>query len=515
MLDNQVKEQLKNYLAKLVNPIEIVASINDTPKSREMTALLQDIAELSTKITLIEKADDNKRSPSFSINRPDGSVDLRFAGIPMGHEFTSLVLALLQVGGYPPKVEPDVIEQIRNLEGKYEFETYISLSCQNCTEVVQALNLMAVLNPNISHVMIDGSIYQDEVNERHIMAVPSIFMNGQEFGQGRMNIKEILAKVDTGSSKREAEKISAKDPFDVLVIGGGSAAATSAIYAARKGIRTGLVTENFGGQILNTTDIENIIAIKKIEGTHLAAVFEDNIRNHDIDVMMPQLAVNLIPGELIEVQLASGASVKSKTVIVATGANWRKMDVPGEEQYIGRGVAFCPHCDGPLYKNKRIAVIGGGNSAVEAAIDLAGIAEHVSVLVRNTTLTADTVLQNKLFTLKNDTLITQALTSEVKGNGHKVNGLVYEDMATASKRTLDVEGIFVQIGQVPTTGWLKKTPVRLNEKNEIEVDLYNRTNVPGIFAAGDVSSSPYKQIVIAMGDGAKAALSAFDYLIRN
>ena len=329
MLDNQVKEQLKNYLAKLVNPIEIVASINDTAKSKEMTELLQDIAELSTKITLIEKADDNKRSPSFAINRPDGSVNLRFAGIPMGHEFTSLVLAL-QVGGYPPKVEPDVIEQIRNLEGKYEFETYISLSCQNCPEVVQALNLMAVINPNISHVMIDGSIYQDEVNERHIMAVPSIFMNGAEFGQGRMNIKEILGKVDTGSSKREAEKISAKEPFDVLVIGGGSAAATSAIYAARKGIRTGLITENFGGQILNTTDIENIIAIKKIEGTHLAAVFEDNIRNHDIDVMMPQQAVNLIPGAMIEVQLANGASVKSKTVILATGANWRKMNVPCE-----------------------------------------------------------------------------------------------------------------------------------------------------------------------------------------
>lgn len=515
MLDNQVKEQLKNYLAKLVNPIEIVASINDTPKSKEMTGLLQDIAELSTKITLIEKAGDDKRSPSFAINRPDGSVKLRFAGIPMGHEFTSLVLALLQVGGYPPKVEPDVIEQIKNLEGKYEFETYISLSCQNCPEVVQALNLMAVVNPNISHVMIDGSIYQDEVNDRHIMAVPSIFLNGEEFGQGRMNIKEILAKVDTGSSKREAEKISAKAPFDVLVIGGGSAAATSAIYAARKGIRTGLVTENFGGQILNTTDIENIIAIKKIEGTHLAAVFEDNIRNHDIDVMMPQQAVNLIPGELIEVQLANGASVKSKTVILATGANWRKMDVPGEKQYIGRGVAFCPHCDGPLYKNKRIAVIGGGNSAVEAAIDLAGIAEHVSVLVRNTTLTADTVLQNKLFTLKNVTLITQAVTAEVAGDGQKVTGLVYEDMSTASKRTLDVAGIFVQIGQVPTTGWLKQTPVKLNEKNEIEVDAYNKTNVPGIFAAGDVSSSPYKQIVIAMGDGAKAALSAFDYLIRN
>lgn len=515
MLDNQVKEQLRNYLAKLVNPIEIVASINDTEKSREMTALLQDIAELSSKITLTEQANEDKRSPSFSVNRPDGNVHIRFAGLPMGHEFTSLVLALLQTGGYPSKVEPDVIEQIRNLEGTYQFETYISLSCQNCPEVVQALNLMAVINPNISHVMIDGAIFQDEVNDRHIMAVPTIYLNGKEFGQGRMNIKEILAKVDTGSSKREAEKISAKAPFDVLVIGGGSAAVTSAIYAARKGIRTGLITENFGGQILNTTDIENIIAIKKIEGTHLAAVYEDNVRNHDIDVMMSHRATNLVPGELIEVQLENGASVKSRTVIVATGASWRKMQVPGEEKYIGRGIAFCPHCDGPLYKNKKIAVIGGGNSAVEAAIDLATIAEHVSVLVRGTKLTADTVLQDKLFSLKNVTLITQAKTVEVTGDGQKVNGLVYQDLSTSSNRTLPVAGIFVQIGQVPTTEWLKETPVRLNEKNEIEVDVYNRTSVPGIFAAGDVTSSPYKQIVIAMGDGAKASLSAFDYLIRH
>ena len=415
MLDNQVKEQLRNYLAKLVNPIEIVASINGTEKSREMTALLQDIAELSSKITLTERANEDKRSPSFSVNRPDGNVHIRFAGLPMGHEFTSLVLALLQTGGYPPKVEPDVIEQIRNLEGTYQFETYISLSCQNCPEVVQALNLMAVINPNISHVMIDGAIFQDEVNDRHIMAVPTIYLNGKEFGQGRMNIKEILAKVDTGSSKREAEKISAKAPFDVLVIGGGSAAVTSAIYAARKGIRTGLITENFGGQILNTTDIENIIAIRKIEGTHLAAVYEDNVRNHDIDVMMPHRVTNLVPGELIEVRLENGASVKSRTVIVATGASWRKMQIPGEEKYIGRGIAFCPHCDGPLYKNKKIAVIGGGNSAVEAAIDLATIAEHVSVLVRGTKPTADTVLQDKLFSLKNVTLITQAKT--VRGNG--------------------------------------------------------------------------------------------------
>ena len=515
MLDAQVKEQLKNYLTKLLNPIEIAISINDTEKSKEMTSLLEDIAELSSKITLVERANDDQRSPSFSINRQDGNVHIRFAGIPLGHEFTSLVLALLQTGGYPPKVEPDIIEQIKNLEGRYHFETYVSLSCQNCPEVVQALNLMAVVNPNVSHVMIDGAIYQDEVSERHIMAVPTIYLNGKEFAQGRMSIKEILAKVDTGSSKREAEKIAAKPPFDVLVIGGGSAAATAAIYAARKGIRTGLVTENFGGQILNTTDIENLIALRKIEGTQLASIYEDNIRHHDIDVMTPHRAVSLVPGELIEVGLENGASIKSKTVILATGASWRKMGVAGEEKYIGRGIAFCPHCDGPLYKGKRIAVVGGGNSAVEAAIDLAGITEHVTVLVRNSRLSADTVLQNKLFTLKNVTLTTQAQTVEVTGDGQKVNGLVYKDLSTASNRTLPVAGIFVQIGQEPATDWLKNTPVKLNEKNEIEVDVYNKTSVPGVFAAGDATSSPYKQIVIAMGDGAKASLSAFDYLIRH
>lgn len=515
MLDNQVKEQLRNYFTKLANPVEIVASIDDTEKSREMTTLLQDIAELSSQIILTEQVNEDKRSPSFSVNRPTGDVHIRFAGLPMGHEFTSFILAILQTGGHPPKVEPDVIEQIRNLEGTYQFETYISLSCQNCPEVVQALNLMAIINPNVSHTIIDGAVFQDEVNDRHIMAVPTIYLNGKEFGQGRMNIKEILSKVDTNSSKREAEKISAKTPFDVLVIGGGSAAVTAAIYAARKGIRTGLITENFGGQILNTTDIENIIAIRKIEGTHLAAVYEDNVKNHDIDVIMPHRAIHLIPGKLTEIQLENGASLKSRTVILATGASWRKMQVPGEEQYIGHGVAFCPHCDGPLYKNKKIAVIGGGNSAVEAAIDLAGIAEHVSVLIRGTQLSADTVLQDKLFTLKNVTLITQAKIVEVTGNGQQVNGLVYKDLSSSSDQTLPVAGIFVQIGQVPTTEWLKETPIKLNEKNEIEVDVYNQTSVPGIFAAGDVTSSPYKQIVIAMGDGAKASLSAFDYLIRH
>lgn len=514
MLDNKVKEQLRAYFTKLVNPVILTASSDASKKSQEMLGLLKDLTGLSDKITLAENGN-SPRTPSFTVNRPDGNCHIEFAGLPMGHEFTSLILAILQTGGYPPKVEADVIEQIRQVEGSFQFETYISLTCQNCPEVVQALNLMAVLNPNISSTMIDGALFQDEVKERQIMAVPTIYLNGKEFGQGRMNVKEILAKIDTGSVKREAEKISAKAPFDVLVIGGGSAAATAAIYAARKGIRTGLVTENFGGQILNTTDIENIIAIKKIEGTHLASIYEENIRSHAIDVMMPQRAVKLIPGDLIEVQLESGASVKSKTVILATGATWRKMAVPGEETYIGKGVAFCPHCDGPLYKGKDVAVIGGGNSAVEAAIDLAGIANHVSVLIRSDRLTADTILQDKMLSLKNVTLIKQAKTVEVAGDGKKVTGIVYLDQTDNTQKNLPLSGIFVQIGQVPTTGWLKDSPVRLNEKQEIEVDVYNRTSVPGIFAAGDATSSPYKQIVIAMGDGAKASLSAFDHLIRH
>lgn len=514
MLDNKVKEQLRAYFTKLVNPVVLTASTDASAKSQEMLGLLKDLVGLSDKITLAENGS-STRKPSFTVNRSEGGCHIEFAGLPMGHEFTSLILAILQTGGYPPKVEVDVIEQIRQVEGSFQFETYISLTCQNCPEVVQALNLMAVLNPNISSTMIDGALFQDEVKERQIMAVPTIYLNGKEFGQGRMNVKEILAKVDTNSVKREAEKISAKAPFDVLVIGGGSAAATAAIYAARKGIRTGLVTENFGGQILNTTDIENIIAIKKIEGTHLASVYEENIRSHAIDVMMPQRAVRLIPGDLIEVQLESGASVKSRTVILATGASWRKMSVPGKETYIGKGVAFCPHCDGPLYKGKDVAVIGGGNSAVEAAIDLAGIARQVSVLIRSDRLTADTVLQEKMLSLKNVTLIKQARTVEVAGDGQKVTGLVYLDQADNTQKTLPLSGIFVQIGQVPTTGWLKDSPVKLNEKQEIEVDVYNRTSVPGIFAAGDATSSPYKQIVIAMGDGAKASLSAFDHLIRH
>ncbi|MCQ4314413.1 alkyl hydroperoxide reductase subunit F, partial [Pseudomonas stutzeri] len=508
---------LKTYLEKVTQPFEIVASLDDGEKSQEMLALLEDITGLSDKITLRTDGDDARR-PSFALNRIGGNISLRFAGIPMGHEFTSLVLALLQVGGHPSKTAADVIEQIKNVEGEYHFETYFSLSCQNCPDVVQALNLMAVLNPNIRHVAIDGALFQAEVERRQVMSVPSIYLNGELFGQGRMGEEEILAKLDTGASARDAEKLSAKDAFDVLVVGGGPAGAAAAIYAARKGIRTGVAAERFGGQVLDTMAIENFISVNETEGPKLARALENHVREYDVDIMNLQRAAALIPasaeGGLHEIKLENGGSLKAKTLILATGARWREMNVPGEQEYRGRGVAYCPHCDGPLFKGKRVAVIGGGNSGVEAAIDLAGIVAQVTLLEFDSQLRADAVLQKKLHSLPNVTVITSALTSEVTGDGQKVNGLVYKDRNSSEFHNLELEGIFVQIGLLPNTDWLKGT-VELTSRGEIIVDARGETSLPGIFAAGDVTTVPYKQIVIAVGEGAKASLSAFDHLIRS
>ena len=517
MLDTNLKAQLKTYLEKVTQPFEIVASLGDGEKSQEMLELLEEITSLSDKITLRTDGDDVRR-PSFALNRIGGNISLRFAGIPMGHEFTSLVLALLQVGGHPSKTAPEIIEQIRNLDGEYRFETYFSLSCQNCPDVVQALNLMAVLNPNIHHVAIDGALFQEEVTVRQVMSVPSIYLNGELFGQGRMGEEEILAKLDTGASARDAEKLSAKDAFDVLVVGGGPAGAAAAIYAARKGIRTGVAAERFGGQVLDTMAIENFISVNETEGPKLARALENHVREYDVDIMNLQRAAQLIPAEkaggLHEIKLENGASLKAKALILATGARWREMNVPGEQEYRGRGVAYCPHCDGPLFKGKRVAVIGGGNSGVEAAIDLAGIVAQVTLLEFDSQLRADAVLQKKLNSLPNVTVITSALTSEVHGDGQKVTGLTYKDRNSSEFHQLELEGIFVQIGLLPNSDWLKGT-VELTSRGEIIVDARGETSLPGIFAAGDVTTVPYKQIVIAVGEGAKASLSAFDHLIRS
>ena len=522
MLDDSLKTQLQAYLQRVNRPFELVASLDDSASARELEQLLVTIGGLSDQISVRLDGSD-ARKPSFSLRRSDAGTgaepqSLTFAAIPLGHEFTSLVLALLWTGGHAPKVEPELIEQIRALDGDYRFEVYMSLSCHNCPDVVQALSLMAVLNPRVQTVVIDGGLFQHEVKARDIMAVPSVYLNGELFGAGRMSLEQIVAKLDTGAAARDAAKLDAKDAFDVLLVGGGPAGSAAAVYAARKGIRTGMAVERMGGQTNDTMAIENYISVLETDGPRFAAALEAQVRHYGVDVMNLQQATELIPAEaeggLVQVKLANGATLKARSVVLSTGARWRNVNVPGEQEYKNKGVAYCPHCDGPLFKGKRTAVIGGGNSGVEAAIDLAGIVSPVTLIEYGDQLKADAVLVAKLKSLPNVTIHTNAQTTEITGDGAKVNGLKYCDRVSGIEQQVELEGIFVQIGLVPNTEWLKGT-VELSRFGEIVVDAKGHTNVAGVFAAGDCTTVPYKQIVIAAGEGAKAALSAFDHLIRQ
>ncbi|MBN8802951.1 MAG: alkyl hydroperoxide reductase subunit F [Lysobacteraceae bacterium SCN 69-123] len=517
MLDDTLKTQLQQYMGLLRQPLRLIASLDDSAASTDMRGLLDDIVAAGNgKITLDTSGSDARR-PSFVIAREGESHGVRFAGLPLGHEFESLVLALLWTGGHPPKVAQEVIDGIKAVDGEFAFEVYMSLTCHNCPDVVQALALMAIVNPKISTTVIEGGAFQQEVEQRQVMAVPMVFQGGEMFDSGRMTLEQILARLDTGAARREAAKIAAKDPFDVLVVGGGPAGAAAAIYAARKGIRTGVAAERFGGQVLDTMAIENFISVQYTEGPKLAAALEQHVREYEVDIMNLQRATKLVPAGadgLVEVQLENGASLKSKSVILSTGARWRQMNVPGEDAYRNKGVAYCPHCDGPLFKGKRVAVIGGGNSGVEAAIDLAGIVSHVTVFEFDSKLRADQVLQAKLHSLPNVTVVLNAQTTEVLGDGQKVNGLVYTDRVGGDSHRVELEGIFVQIGLLPNTEWLRGT-VELSPRGEIVIDERGQTSVPGVFAAGDCTTVPYKQIIIAMGAGSTAALSAFDHLIRS
>lgn len=507
-LDQEIKNQLAQYLQLLEGAVVLKVSAGEDAASEDMLALVNEIAGMSSKIT-VERTQ-LSRTPSFSVNRPGEETGIAFAGTPLGHEFTSLVLALLQVSGRPPKVEQSVIDQIKSIRGDYKFETYISLSCHNCPDVVQALNLMSVLNPGITHTMIDGAVFKEEVESKDIMSVPSVYLNGEFFESGRMTVEEILAKL---GSAPDASEFDNKAPYDVLVVGGGPSGASAAIYAARKGIRTGLVAERFGGQVNDTLGIENFISVKYTEGPQLVASIEQQVKEYNIDVMKLQRAKRLEKKDLIEIELENGAVLKSKTVIVSTGARWRNVGVPGEAEFKNKGVAYCPHCDGPLFTGKDVAVIGGGNSGVEAAIDLAGIVRHVTVLEFAPELKADAVLQDRLYSLPNVTVLKNVQTKEITGTD-KVNGISYVERDTGVTKHIELQGVFVQIGLVPNTDWLADT-VERTRTGEIVVDSHSATNVPGVFAAGDCTNSPYKQIIISMGSGATAALGAFDYLIRN
>ena len=517
MLDDALKAQLQQYLGMLRQPIRLIASLDDSETGKDMGELLQTIQSLSDKVSLDTSGTD-ARKPSFVVAREGETQGVRFAGLPLGHEFTSLVLALLWTGGHPPKVEQDVIDSIKRLEGDFNFEVYMSLSCHNCPDVVQALSLMAIVNPQVKTVVIEGGAFQKEVEERQIMAVPMVFLNGQVFGSGRMSVEEIVAKLDTGAAARDAAKLNDKAPYDVLIVGGGPAGAAAAVYAARKGIRVGVAAERFGGQVNDTMAIENYISVLETDGPKFAAALEAQVRHYNVDIMNLQRASQIVPapteGGLTEVHMDNGGVLKAKSVILSTGARWRNVNVPGEAEYKNKGVAYCPHCDGPLFKGKRVAVIGGGNSGVEAAIDLAGIVEHVTLVEFADALKADAVLVNKLKSLPNVAIHVNAQTTEITGDGQKVNGLSYKDRATEEVHHVALEGVFVQIGLVPNTEFLKGT-IELSKFGEIVVDAKGHTNVPGVFAAGDCTTVPYKQIVIAAGEGSKAALSAFDYLIRQ
>ena len=520
MLNSTMISQIKPHLAQLNNAVELVVFSDNSAKAKELETLAYQLTEISDLLTLSveQQGHSNERYPSLLIRSVEKGTEVRFAGVPMGHEFTSLILALLQQGGHPLKISAEEIEQIKALEGEYTFETFISLSCQNCPDVVQALNLMASINPAIKPVMIDGAVFADEAEQRNVLSVPAVYLNGEAFSQGRVTLSDILTRLDTTAPEKQRDQINQKDPFDVLIVGGGPAGAAAAIYSARKGIRTGIVADRFGGQVLDTMAIENFISVKATEGPKLVAGLEEHVNEYDVDIMKGQRAANISKpdgenGPSV-ITLENGATLTSKSVIVATGARWREMNVPGEQEYRGKGVAYCPHCDGPLFKGKPVAVIGGGNSGIEAAIDLAGIVSHVTVLEFADTLRADEVLVQKARSMGNVTIITEAQTTEVLGNGNKVTGLTYLNRATGDSHELTLDGIFVQIGLLPNSDFLRET-VEQNRMGEIIINERNETSLPGVFAAGDVTNVPYKQIIIAMGGGATASLSAFDYLIRQ
>ncbi len=520
MLDQAMKQQLKAYLENLKTNVQLVLSLDDSETANKLSGLANDIASLSDKV-IVERDDSaSSRKPIMQVKNLEKGTSIGFAGLPMGHEFTSLVLALLHSGGHPIKLEADVIEQIASLDKELDVEIFISLSCQNCPDVVQAFNMMSAINPKINATMIDGAAFQDEVKSRDIMAVPSVYVNGELFGQGRMSLSEILNKVDDGAAEKKAASLNETAPFDVLVVGGGPSGSAAAIYSARKGLRTGIVAERFGGQVMDTMAIENFISVKETTGPRLVSSLEEHVKEYGVEIITEQLAANIVGAEDTEdgyahVTLESGAVLKSRTVITSTGARWRAMNVPGEQEYRNKGVAYCPHCDGPLFKGKRTAVIGGGNSGIEAAIDLAGIVEHVTVFEFADTLRADQVLIDKANATPNIDIIKMAQTTEVLGDGTRVTGIEYKDRNTDEIKTVELAGIFVQIGLVPNTEWLKESKVALSPRGEIEIDAHNSTTLSGVFAAGDVTTVPYKQIIIAMGEGAKASLGAFDYLIRN
>lgn len=516
MLDAELKEQLKSVFAALENKIALVYAPSFHSDQQELVELLQGVASTSTHIEArLSAPEDGKQSPTpqFYLEKNGTATGVKFTGIPGGHEFSSLVLAILNADGKGKMPDAMLIRRIKKLKGPISIQTYISLTCENCPDVVQALNQMALLHGHFKHEMIDGAYAQDEIEKLGIQGVPSLVVNSKMVHSGKISLLDLIAKLETLFGVSESEAAAVADMnlghFDVVVVGGGPAGASAAIYSVRKGLKTALLAEKFGGQVQETKGIENLISVPYTEGPQLSANLNQHVAAYPIHVLEHRKVKTIQRDGVKKIDLESGEYLTAEAIIVATGAKWRELGVPGEKEYLGRGVAFCPHCDGPFYKGKKIAVIGGGNSGVEAAIDLAGIVKEVVVFEFNPQLKADQILVNKLKSMPNVSIVTNAKTQQILGDGQKVNGIEYVDRATNQVKQMPLEGLFIQIGLLPNSGFLKGV-VELSKFGEVIVDNKGHTSAPGIYAAGDVTTTPYKQIIIAMGEGAKAALAAFE-----
>ena len=509
MLDHDIKNQLSQVFSAIEASIDLVYDESTNEKQQELVDMLQDIASTSPKLNA-KKSERTSVTPYFRIERNGKPTGISFRAIPGGHEFTSLILAILNTDKKGKLPDEGLASRIRNLKGPIRLKTYISLTCENCPDVVQALNQMTLIHEDFTHEMVDGGFVPDEVETIGIQGVPSLVVDSNMIHSGRIHFLDLLAKLEAvyGSNQSE-QKGESKNlgHFDVVVIGGGPAGASAAIYSARKGLKTALLAERMGGQVQDTKGIENLISVVYTEGPQLAEQLYKHLSSYPIQIFDQRRVKSLSKEKQIE--LEGGEKLSAESVIITTGAKWRELGVPGEKEYVGRGVAYCPHCDGPFYKGKKIAVVGGGNSGVEAAIDLAGIAGEVVVFEYNDTLKADKVLVDKLHSMSNVTVVTSARSDELIGNGQKITALKYTDRKTDKSVTLDLEGVFIQIGLLPNTNFVKES-IELTKFGEIVVDHKGHTNVPGIYAAGDVTTTPFKQIIIAMGEGAKVALAAFE-----
>ncbi|GAA4699604.1 alkyl hydroperoxide reductase subunit F [Nocardioides conyzicola] len=518
MLDDSVRSQLTSYLDLLVTPVIITTVLDESDSSHQVRELLAHFG--AHPLIQLSESDprDEARVPSFSVAAADAPARVEFAGLPLGHEFSSLVLCVLQAGGVAVKGEQSLLDAAVGLAGPLHFETYFSQSCQNCPEVVQALNALAVLNTNVTHTAIDGGTFPTEVETRGVLSVPSVYLNGEVFAQGRMGLAEIVRRLDVAFPDQVPEAFNEGGHYDVLVVGGGPAGATAAVYAARKGLRTAIVAEHLGGQVLDTASIENFTSVRHTEGTQFARELEEQVRSYEIDVALGHRVTALTTStdtnvDAISVLLEGGTRLTSRTVVIATGARWRTLGVPGEDAYRNRGVSNCPHCDGPLFAGKDVAVVGGGNSGVEAAIDLSMVARSVTLLEYAERLSADRVLVEAAMARPNVTIVTAAQVTGVVGDEQRVTGIAWTPTDVDDRRIVDIDGVFVQIGLLPNTEWLTEE-VGLNTSGEVVVDRHGRTTMAGVFAAGDCTDNPYKQIVTAAGDGARASIAAFEYLVR-